>query len=240
MREVAQKPEFGDGPLSRAAAVIYWYIVLTVLLALTCVPAVAVVFFLDRAASNVGFVVLSALPVGPALAATLFATRARATAENKNAPARAFWRGYRLNFVDVLKVWTPTLLVLGIIAYVLANLETAELSGGYAIVLALIGVTLAVVGLHAVAIASLFSFRTRDVARLSVYYLGRRKLASLGVLALLVVAFGILWYAGEFVLAALGGVWVWFWYRNLVPIADDIQAQFVVKADEPVSGTGTA
>ena len=220
--------DFGHGPLGRATALIYWYAVVTALLALTTSPTLLLLLLLDRSWGNLPVVALAMFPLGPALSAALHATRARAGAEELT-PARSFWRALRLNWADVLRLWVPALVVLGIVGYVLANASAAGIGAGYALVLVVIAVLVLVWALHAIAIASFFTFRTRDVARLAVYYLGRFPLVSLGTLSLLVAAAGIAWFATDAVLGIVGGLWVWCWYRNDRRMLDDVRARFTTE-----------
>lgn len=94
---------------------------------------------LDRSATNAPLAALCLLPLGPALSAALFALRDRPKAEDMT-PAHSFWRGYRLNAFDVLRLWTPALIVLAVIAVSLANLDVAGAPDGYAGVLVVIAV----------------------------------------------------------------------------------------------------
>ncbi|MFF2270322.1 glycosyltransferase [Cellulosimicrobium cellulans] len=215
----------GQGTLGRATALVYWYVVVTALLALAALPTLALLLLLDRAASNVPLAALAALPLGPALSAALYAVRARET-DDEVAPARTFVRGYRRGALDALRVWAPALGVLALVGVVLANASAAGVGPTYAAVLVVIAVLALVWGLHAVAIVTFFSFRTRDVARLAAHYLGRTPLVSLGVVSLLVAAAGVAWFATDGVLALVGGVWVWCWYRNDRRMLDDVRARF--------------
>ena len=217
--------DLGHGPLGRATALVYWYVVVTALLALAALPTVVLLLLLDRSASNAPLAALAAVPLGPALSAALYAVRARET-EDEVVPARAFWRGYRRNALDVLRVWVPAVAGLGVVGVVLANADAAGVGPTYAAVLVVVAVLVTVWALHAVAIATFYSFRARDVARLAAYYVGRLPLVSLGVLSLLVAAAGIAWFATDAVLAIAGGVWVWCWYRNDQRLLADVRARF--------------
>jgi hypothetical protein len=217
--------ELGHGPLGRATALVYWYVVVTALLAMAALPTLVLLLLLDRSASNAPLAALAAVPLGPALSAALHAVAARETADEV-APARAFWRGYRGNVLDVLRVWVPALVVLAVVGVVLANAGAAGVGPTYAGVLVVIAVLALVWGLHAVAITTFFSFRARDVARLAAYYLGRLPLVSLGVVSLLVAAAGVAWFATDAVLALVGGVWAWCWYRNDRRMLDDVRTRF--------------
>jgi hypothetical protein len=131
-----------------------------------------------------------------------------------------------LNWADVAKLWVPALVVVAIIGYVIVNAAVVGLGTAYLVVLWILGVVTAVWLLHATLIASFFSFRTRDVARLAGYYLLRKPGASLGAVAMLIVAGGVVWFSNDLILAVLGGLWVWFWYRSALPIAEDVAARF--------------
>lgn len=226
--------DFGQGVLGRLTAWVYWLVVVTVLLALTSLPTVVLGALLGSSAANVPLVVLSAIPLGPALSAALYATRDRDRAEGL-VPARSFWKGYRQNWADALRVWVPALVVLAIVSYVVVNAGTAGVSGAHASVLLVVAALVLTVALQALAIVSFFGFRTRDAARLGVYYLGRFPLVTLGVLSLLVVAGALVWFGTVLGLAVAGGLWVWFWYVNVRRMLDDVRERFTRQADEGVA-----
>ena len=217
--------ELGHGPLGRATALVYWYAVVTVLLAVAALPTLVLLLLLDRSPSNAPLAALAAVPLGPALSAALYAVRARETADEV-APARAFARGYRLGALDALRVWVPALVVLAVVGVVLADTDAAGVGPGYAGALVVIAVLALVWGLHAVAITTFYAFRTRDVARLAAHYVGRLPVVTLGVVSLLVAAAGVAWLATDAVLALVGGIWVWCWYRNDRRMLDDVRARF--------------
>ncbi len=223
----------GHGALGRVTAAIYWFAAVTVLLALAASPTIVLLLLLDRSWSNVLLAALAAIPVGPALSAALYTMRDRDSlgrdADAELAPARSFWRGYRLGFADVLRVWAPALVVLGMIGQVLVNADAAGVSGAYVVVLLVLAVAILTWALHAVAIATFFNFRTRDVARLAAYNLGRFPVVSLGVVSLVIVAGAVVWVGTEALLAVVGGVWVWFWYRGDQRLIDDVRERFTTR-----------
>lgn len=221
--------DFGNGPLGRFTGGVYWFLVVAVMLLVAALPTVVLLLLLDRSPGNAPFLALAAIPLGPALSAALYATRDRGRSESLT-PARSFWHGYRLNWADVLRLWVPALVVLGIEGWTLANAGAAGISGLHAVVLLVVAVVVLLWALHAVAIASFFSFRARDVARLAVYYLFRLPLVTLGVVSLLIVAVGVTWYASDVGLAVVSSVWVWFWYRNVRPMLDDVEERFTTTA----------
>ena len=216
----------GDGALGRVTGVVYWYLVVTLLHALTASPGLIVLMLLDRSPANAPLAALCLLPLGPALSAALFALRDRERAEDLS-PARSFWRGYRNNAIDVLCLWAPAVLVLAIVALGLANLDAAGMPAGYAAVLAVIALLVVLWSVHALVIASLFSFRTRDTARLAAHYLGRLPLVTLGVASLLVLAAMVVVVTFDVVFAMLGGLWTGLLLHNARRLVKDVQDQFV-------------
>jgi len=218
--------DLGDGALGRLTAQVSWYLVVGLLLALGAVPSLLLLAFLDRSSGNALLVPLCLLPAMPFLAAALFALR-ELGAPDASSPARAFGRGLRLSTRDVLALTAPALLVVGIITTSVVHREAAGISALYAGLLALIGVAVVLWMLEAVLLASLFSFRVRDVARLSLHYLTRRPLVTVGLLALLLVAAGVVWAVGEPVLALFGIVWAAFLLRTGRPVLDDVRRRFV-------------
>ena len=223
---MAERREFGDGPLGRAANAIYWYLVVELLLVLTSLPGLVALALLDRSPGNVPFVVLCLLPLGPAASAGLFALRDRATADEPT-PASSFWRGYRLNWADVLRVWAPVLVVLGILGFSLANLDASGVPAWYAPALVVIGAGLLLWTVNVLVIVSFFGFRARDAARLAAHYLAARPLVTLGNLSLLVLAGGVIVLTTEVLFGLVAVVWLAFVLRNAGPLLADVEERFI-------------
>lgn len=216
---------FGSGVLARAAAFIYWHLVVGVLLCAGTLPTVVLLFFLDRSVGNVALVPLCAILLAPALSAGSYALRDRGRSDEL-VPARSFLRGLRLGWADALRAWSPPMIVIAIVAGGIVSLESAGLPAGYAGVLIAIGVIVLLWGTNALLIATFFSFRWRDTARLAVYYLGRRWIVTLGELALLIVAVALVLFTSEAVLWLLQVVWLAFLVVIARPLIADVTARF--------------
>ena len=214
-----------DSPVGHVTGVVYWYAALTILLALAAAPALVALMLLERTTSNAPLAVLCLLPVGPALSAALFALQNRKRTDGLT-PARSFVRGYRLNAVDVLRLWAPALVGLAVIALTVVNIDQAAVPDGYAGVLLVIGLLVVLWAVNVLVIASLFAFRSRDVARLAAYYLGRLPLVTLGMASLLVLAAGVVYVTFDAVLVLLGAVWASLVLRNARPLVRDVRTRF--------------
>ncbi|MFD3840832.1 hypothetical protein ACFWWC_31930 [Streptomyces sp. NPDC058642] len=178
---------FGVGPLSRAAALIHTLVTVEALLLVAAAPGLAGLFLLGPDPSNIPLAALCLLPLGPACAAALYALHHRDRDLTDLHPARTYWRGWRLNALPALKLWTPLLAWLTVIAFTLTHFSATALPGWWAVLLAAIGLGSLLWGAHALVLTSLFSFRARDTARLASYFLFRHGRATLATASLLVL-----------------------------------------------------
>ncbi len=195
--------QFGEGPLARAAALVYALLAVELMVLVTTVPGLALLVALDRDASNAPLAVACALPAGPALSAALYALRHHRGDLTDLRPVAAFWRGYRLNAAGVLRIWVPWLAGMALIAEDLAHARVSGVPHWWTAVSVVIGVAAALWMANALVIASLFAFRPVDVARLAAYFLGRTRSVTVANLCLLIVAVGVVLVASEAGLAAL-------------------------------------
>ncbi|MFC4011316.1 hypothetical protein ACFOY2_29095 [Nonomuraea purpurea] len=226
MTDVSAAGRFGQGPLSRAAALIYTWLVVELLLLATTLPGLVGLILLDHDASNVPLVALCALPLGPAISAAVYALHHRRRDLGDLSPAAAFLRGYRANVRGVLKIWVPWLAGLAVIGTNLANFGAAGVPGWWAVLLVVIAVGATLWAANALVISSLYEFRPSDVARLASYFLLRTPGATVGNLCLLVVAAGITLYTSEAVLALAAFALVAMLLRNCRPMIVEIQEKF--------------
>ena len=217
--------EIGGGVLARASAVVYWLLVIEALVLLTTAPALAAIVFLAGGRGNAPLIGLCFLPVAPALSAAVFAWRVFLT-DRDLAPAKHFRRGYRLNLLDVLRWWTPTLVVLTLIGFTLANLDAAGVPDGYAVVLVLVAAAVLLWAALALVLSSALALRTRDLVRLAEFYLGARPAVTLGVLSLLVAAAGTVVLASDWVLVLLASPATLVLLRTAEPVLSDATGRF--------------
>jgi hypothetical protein len=222
----AARREFGEGPLARAAAFVYSLLVVELLFLLTTFPGLIGLMFLGHDPSNAILAAACALPIGPALAAALYALHRRGRDLTELRPAAAFWRGYRINVRSALAVWTPWLAWMAVIAINLANLDAAAVPGWWAGLLVVVAVAATLWVANALVITSLFTFRAIDVARLGAYFLGRTAGVTLGTAGLAIAATGITLVSSEAVLALLGSVLALALVRTAQPMITQIQREF--------------
>ncbi|RLP88487.1 DUF624 domain-containing protein [Micromonospora sp. BL4] len=218
--------QFGDGPLSRAAARVYTLLVVELLFLLTTLPGLLPLLLLSRDPSNLPLAAVLLVPVGPAVSAALYALRRQRADVTDLRPAAVFWRGYRANLSGVLRVWVPMLAWLTVLAVNLAHLDAAAVPGWWAAPLVLVGVGVVLCAANALVITSLFDFRTRDVLRLAVHFLVRTPGVTVGNALLLAAAAGITAVFSEAVLVLFGSVVVLAFLRTGDPMIHLIRKEF--------------
>ncbi|MEU8002463.1 hypothetical protein AB0B66_14975 [Catellatospora sp. NPDC049111] len=217
---------FGHGVLSRAAALVYTLLVVELLLLLTTLPGLVPLVLLARDTSNIPLYAACALPLGPAVSAALYALHHHRADLADLTPSSAFWRGYRLNALPVLRVWAPLLLWLAVVAVNLAHLDAAAVPRWWAALLVVLAVVAVLWAANLLVITSLFAFRVRDAARLASYFLVRRPAVTLGNLSVLVAAAGLTVLLSEAVLTLFGAVLVLVLLRNCRPMVGQIRTEF--------------
>jgi hypothetical protein len=221
------RPSFGTGPLARAAALVYTLLVVEALLALAVAPGLVVLVLLDRGPSNVVLFAACALPVGPAVSAAVYALRRSRLDLTDLHPAAAFGRGYRLNAGPSLRIWAPVLAVLTLVATSLANRSAAGVPGWWLVMLVVLAAALMLAAANALVIASLFVFRTVDVARLAVYFLMRRPGVALGNAGLLLAAGAVTLLLSEAVALLFAAVFAAGLLAVGRPMIAEIEERFV-------------
>lgn len=223
---MAETVRFGQGVLSRAAALVYALLVVELLLLVVTLPGLVPLVLLARDASNIPLYAACALPLGPAVAAALYALHHHRADLADLTPAAAFWRGYRLNAWPVLRVWVPLLLWLAVVGVNLAHLDAAAVPRWWAALLVVLAVAAALWATNLLVITSLFDFRVRDAARLASFFLVRRPAVTLGNVSVLVAAAGLTVLLSEAVLALFGAVLVLVLLRNCRPMVHQIRTEF--------------
>jgi uncharacterized membrane protein YesL len=228
--------EVGDSAFARLTAAVLWFIVLGLLAIVTSLPGYAVALFLGRSLSNLPFLILCLIPVGPSASALLFAWRRRQIDGPDLSPARRYWRGYRLNARDVLAWWIPALVVIAARVFVVLHIgATAGPAQTGWVVLALV-ILLTLVACHLIVVTSLFSFRLRDAIRLSLYASIRHWPVTLGYACLLAAMAGLTWSLGEWLVALAGSILGLWWLKLAGPVIATITSRFVLVEPDQAGG----
>lgn len=197
---------FVDGRLYRTCMFVYQLLVIEACLVVALLPTGAGVVLLEPDPRNALLFAVAVIPAGPTLVAGLYAVR-----RMEQSPVRDFVRGYRLSWLDVLKLWAPAAVVISV------------LSADWLVVAGLVALWL----VNVLVITARFSFRIRDTARLSAYYLGAQWRCTLNVILLgagfvLLVALTSDWFAVLLLSPAL-----YLLARMTRPLVADVERRFV-------------
>lgn len=211
--------------LARVTEGLYWFVLIDLLLVLFSAPTIIIWMLLAQDASNLPLYAASLLFVLPAVSASVWAWRAWAE-DPDPVPLARFLRGYRLNFLDSLKIGIPGLAVLTVLA---TNITYSEAIGTSALNIAfpLLAVMVAVAMMRALSIASALSFRFIDVLRLSIFTLLTMPLRTLALLSLGVLVVGISLFVGDFAFLFLASVLTFIVQRSERPVIARLHVQFV-------------
>lgn len=215
----------GAGRMVRAARTINRCVVLGLCLALACAPSVVVGLFVSATPLGLVLYVLGLVAVAPALSAGLYAVRGWRRDPGAGS-ARLFLRGYRMNVVDVLRWWVPTLVAAAVLA-VNVGYAGDHVAGPLLRAAGIAaGVVLALWAGNALVVSSFFSFRTRDVARIAAAEMFLSWRVTLGLACLLLVAAAAVYVAGDGAMLLLA--WVFVVLLELVarPLVAHVTARF--------------
>ncbi|MDP9934790.1 DUF624 domain-containing protein [Paenarthrobacter nicotinovorans] len=224
-----RKPEFGSGPLFKAAGTVYGVMIGSALLVVANLPVVLMPLLVAVLGpwALVGFVLL-----GPSVVASCYAFN-RLLAGGDNGVFRDFLSSYQLNFMQALLVWLPYMLFLGVIAFNLSVLPgSPDAASGFGMQLAarigLVGLALLVCtgAMNAMLILARFSFRTRDIYRLSLYAVGAEKRVSLGTAGILFVTAFILGMTTVWLMLFTAGLVLYLVCLNSRPLLTFVEARF--------------
>ena len=227
-------PHRARGLLTEITEGVYWFLVIDVLLVLAAAPAILLWTLLSPGPLSSALFVVAGLPLLPALCAALYACRAWRE-DQELVPARQFLRGYRVNAPDSLRVGTPVLLVLALVAFNLSY-SPAPRSGLLTVAFLILGSLALLVLVRALSIVSRFSFRTRDVFRLTAFTLLVKPLSSLALVSLGVLTLGSILLVGEFLLLATASLLVYALGASERPVAQLLPEQFISPAGQAEGG----
>jgi len=237
---MAQAREFGEGILFRVTTTIYALVMLTLLFATTCVLFIPTLF-LAHDVSNLVFFSLAALPVGPGITALLHCITVLGR-DRDISPTREFFRAYRMNFAPTLRFWIPAVVVGAIVAADVGYLQGSDSGFDAAVFVALL--VLSAIGVlwlvNMFVITAHFHFRFRDAAKLSVFYLGARPLATLANVATIFVLGACFVFAFDAVAVILSCLFAYMAVTSNAPTLRDVRQRFTAPADSPVEENSTA
>lgn len=236
-----KKAEYGSGPLFRAATTVHGVMVADALLVLSNIVVVLAPVLVSlaggsallAAGAQLGLVFLAFVPVGPSLVAAAYAFN-RLLAGEETGVFRDFVRGYRANFRQALAAWLPYVAMLAAVVVNLLLLPGTPDAGSPALSVARIGLLglgllVATAGVTAMLLLARFTFRVRDLYRLSLYSLCAQKRVSLGTAGILFITAFLLTVTTAGLMLVIAGPVVYLICLNSRPLLRFIEQKFTVQ-----------
>lgn len=228
MTNQAGSPDPRRGALGRVTAGAYLLLVVELAFLLAALPGLAGLMFVAREAGNLPLIALCLVPLAPAFSAAVSATRV-ARREDDLVVWPRFWRGWRRNLREVLSLWVPALVLGTVLGYNIVFGPAIGVDDVFIIASWILLAVLALWVVNAIMIASFFSFRLRDTARLALYYLAARPLVTLGTISLLVIAAGLVYLTADWVLAVCGSLFAVGVLTTHKPLLVDVEERFTTR-----------
>lgn len=219
-----------ERPFHRAANHVQRFLVVSAWFLLVTLPLWWGLVALAPVVANALVFALIALPVGPAFVGALYAIERSSGPDEDRTPTQLYLDGVRQGWRQALVFWVPFLAVAtaGVVTTMSGAGDTG-VGAAWQVAFALVLVVAVPWLLICLTVVANFTFRSRDVARLSMFYTLTKPLVSLGLLAL-VVGLGLLVaQTFDWVVAPLGGVIAWAVVTLTRPAVDHLTDHFVTQ-----------
>ncbi|MGP4041434.1 YesL family protein [Gracilibacillus sp. D59] len=220
--------DYNQGGFYRFSNYVYWLLILNFLFVITNILLFAAFILLIPSISNAILYYIAIIPSGPAFAALLHSLSVLAR-NNEVAPVEEFFKAYKTNFWDVLKVWLPIItgffiLIIDIQYFNQNPTVLYQILNGIFLVILFVMVIFA---FYALVITTHYKFRLRDIYRLSLYYFFtwiKRTTGNMGILFLTIV---LMFFTSDFIILFISSLVAWLLILNTKPIIQDIKTSFV-------------
>ena len=168
---MGQKKEFGQGILFTFSNYVYWILLTNIYFVAT--NAVFIFFFmtLKPSFSNIALYALALIPSGPAISGLLYSME-KLVRTKELSPTADFFYGYRTNLKGTFFVWTIILAVYFVLLIDLQYLRVTVTPINQIIFVVVLVLTFiwTMLSINMLMIYARFTFRIRDLVKLSAYY----------------------------------------------------------------------
>lgn len=190
---------------------ISWFLIITIWFVLNFIPLLFFFLFVETTMANIVWYLVGSIPLGPAMGALITSTIRVVETDDFSEPRRDFFRYYRKNFGDSLKIWVPYL-VLSYLAFVninyYFNILEEGLVFGYIFVFLMVLLTLYLIPLFLIQMK--FEFRYKDLLKLGMFYLITRFKITIGNLLVGFIILVLMVYVSEWLLFVIPAIVSYF------------------------------
>jgi uncharacterized membrane protein YesL len=228
------KRQFGEGLLFSLTNHIYWLIMTNIYFILCNVLFLFFFMTLEPTFSNITIYFLALIPTGPSVSA-LFYSIGKLIREKDLSPLRDFFHGYKINFKDTMKFWLPLLLVLYILFVDLQyfNSNPTTINNILSVVFSIAIIVMTILVMYAFLINAGFTFRLKDIWKLSVYYSFMKVKITFGNIGIVIILLCLSYLVSDFLIVFVASLVCYLFMLNSKEVVEDIKINFC-KSQETV------
>ncbi|MCR2822872.1 YesL family protein [Lederbergia panacisoli] len=222
-----KRKEFGQGIFFVISSYIYWFMLTNIYFIFCNIIFLFAFITLEPVISNIIIIFLTLIPTGPAITALCYVMD-KLVREKDISPTKDFFYGYRINFIDTLKVWLPLLAVIFILIIDLQyfNQDSTKINQIMAIVfLVAIGLLICVF-LYVFPITAKYKFRIRDTYKLSIYYSFKKVKIATGNIGIIIIALFFTFITTDILLLFIASILSYLLTLNSREVIDDIKMNY--------------
>ncbi|WP_071130628.1 DUF624 domain-containing protein [Enterococcus timonensis] len=228
---MANKQEFTDGKMYKFSTKAYELVAWQISFLAVSSPFLVALLFLERSVSNIILWIVFSMFLGPSLAAMIGCLLKKNHSEYS--PFKLYFQKYRQNLGDAVKLEIPILVLASIfLVDIQYQIHTDYFFVAWFFIALL--VFLSIVTIYAGIINVKFSFRLRDIFRLSLYYTFTQWKVTLKILSYLVIIGAVMFFLTDFLLILFTGIILKLFIADFPPILSDIENNFTKKQENEV------
>lgn len=226
--------DFGNGRLYKLTQNISWFFITTLWFVLHQIPLFFFFLFVEPTLYNVVWYLIGVIPLGPAIAALLGSTFYVIEEDDFSEPTKDFWKYYKKNFFDSLKIWLPYLVLLYLFSVNINYHFNIQGGGGPLLGWIFLILTL-VITLYLIPVFFIntkFEFRYVDLLKLGGYYFFIKLKLTFGNFFIIFIVAALLFMTTEWLLLAIPAVLSYFWTLYNYSIIRDVKENFITKEEK--------
>ncbi|MCM3694176.1 YesL family protein [Neobacillus niacini] len=231
-----KKRQFGEGLLFSLTSHIYWLIMTNIYFILCNVLFLFFFMTLEPSFSNITIYFLALIPTGPSISA-LFYSIGKLIREKDLSPLRDFFHGYKINFIDTMKFWLPLLVVLYILFVDLQyfNSNATTINNILSVLFSIAMILMIIFVMYVFLINAGFTFRLKDIWKLSVYYSFMKLKITFGNIGIIIILLFLSSLISDFLIVFTASLVCYLFMLNSKDVVDDIKIKFIESPQETVS-----
>lgn len=229
---MSSKKYFEQGLVYNVTNYIYWLFLCNFYFLLCNILFIFVFFTTDTKLENLLIYTISLIPFGPA-ATALCASMGKIARDKDINPTSYFFKSYKDNFWQSIKLWSVELFVLFILA---VDMQYFSINSSLSLFIPLLlglAIFVLIIGLYIFPILSRFSMRSRDILKISIYYLYRKIHITILNACVVVASLFLMEKLSSYYLLFSASLSCFLIMLNLKPVLTEMEERFT-ESQEPL------